>query len=348
MKFLKTCFLIALMSALVWVGLFTYKTLVPDVYSIHFVNYRGHTDIDDGFEHQLTKLGVKYKMTYHDVNRDPKRFAEIVKDIRSDEDADLVVTWGTTTTLGIFGEAAHADQRFIRRTPGVFTLVTDPIGSRIVADLENPGRNITGSWHVAPLENQFRAMMVYRNSRKIGALYTPTENNSVVTIDELRKTAQRYGVELVTIPFMLQDGKPVATNAVEALQKMKSEGVEWLYLPPDSFLGVQARDLVIPTAHSLGLITFASTEQLMQAGAAFGLVCPYFELGVLAANKAKLILVNKRDPAHIPVDTVERFTHQINDEAVQRLGIKIPQMIRADISTVRIQSPPPPASAASR
>lgn len=348
MKLLRTLFIVMILSSLVCGGLFTYKYFFPDVYSIHFVNYRGKTDIDAGFEFQLHKLGVRHKITYHDVNRDPKRFAEIVKDIRADEDADLVVTWGTTTTLGIFGQYPPGDPRFIRMTPGLFTLVTDPVGSRIVPELETSKRNITGSWHVAPLENQFRSMMVYRPTKRIGALYTPTENNSIVTIDELRKTAQRYDVELIATPFELHDGKPVATNAVEALKKMSDSGVEWLYLPPDRFLGVQARDLVIPTAHKLSLITFASTEQLMQAGAAFGLVCPYFELGVLAANKAKLILVNKRHPEHILIDTVERFTHQINEEAVQRLGVKIPQMIRADAKTVRINPPQPPAPAASR
>jgi putative ABC transport system substrate-binding protein len=187
-------------------------------------------------------------------------------------------------------------------------------------------------------------MMVYQKTTRVGVLYTPTENNSIVTVDELRKVARVYKAEIIAIPFKIQDGLPVATNAVEALHKMRDMGVEWLYLPPDSFLGTQARDLVIPTAHDLGLLTFASTEQLMKAGAAFGLICPYFELGQLAAEKAKLILVNKHSPENIKIDTVERFTHVVNDAVVQKLGVTISPKIRPDITTIRIDPAEKPSS----
>jgi putative ABC transport system substrate-binding protein len=304
-----------------------------ETYRIHFVNYRGHTDVDAGFEAYLRENRVRFDITYHDVDRNPASFPDIIAAIRADKNVDLVVTWGTTTTLSVFGRHGSESRANITDIPGVFTLVSDPVGSQVVPSLLSSGRNITGSWHVAPTPNQFRAMMVYRPGKKIGILYTPTENNSVVVVKEMTEEAALYNVEVVAIPFETINGIPNSSNAAAALQEMKKHGVEWLYLPPDSFLGTQARDLVIPTAHRLGIATFASTEQLMLTGATFGLLCPYFQVGELAAKKAIQVLRGE-PPAAIPMDTVERFHHQMNPVAARLLNITVSPALLPTIQQV--------------
>lgn len=295
-----------------------------DIFTIHFVNYRGHTPVDAGFEYQLKQHNINYEIVYHDIDRNPERLATVRKYIKGDKNADLVVTWGTTVSLGIFGPFGSNDTTFITEVPGIFVLVTDPVAVGLVASLDNPNRNLTGAWHVAPMTSQFQTMMAYKPAQKIGVLYTPTEKNSVVAVESLKKLAQSFGIEVIAIPFTLQQGLPVATNAMDALKLMKEQQVEWLYLPPDSFLGQQARDLVIPSAHALGIATFASTEQLMQAGAAFGLICPYVELGKLIGTKAKKILVDEVSAADVSMDTIQRFHHQVNLAAIERLDIAVP------------------------
>ena len=299
-------------------------------YSIHYVNYRGHTDVDKGFESELKARGLRTRITYHDVARDPKRFKAIIDAIRADKSTDLVVTWGTTTTLGIFGK--HSDGKpFIKEYPGVFTLVTDPIGSEIISKVNDGTRNVTGAWHVASVQKQFTTMMIYRPARKVGVIYSPTENNSVVTVKQLISFAQGFNVEVIAIPFDVVDGKVTSTNAIAALDKLKAAGVDWLYLPPDSYLGTQAKDLVIPGAHARGIPTFASTEQLMEAGAIVGLVSSYIELGQLAAEQAEEILKKKVKPADIDVTSVNKFQHQIDLEKAMLFRIHIPKGINAEI-----------------
>ena len=66
--------------------------------------------------------------------------------------ADVVLTWGTSTTLGIVGTLDDVnDNRFLNKIPVVFTLVSDPLRSRIIQSYENTGReNITGTRNRVP------------------------------------------------------------------------------------------------------------------------------------------------------------------------------------------------------
>jgi putative ABC transport system substrate-binding protein len=74
--------------------------------------------------------------------------------------------------------------------------------------------------------------------------------------------------------------------------------------------------------HSLP--TFASTEQLMQAGALTGLVSRYYNLGQFTAHKVEQILVAKQAPAAVPVETLKRFSYQISMSAAHKLKMPPP------------------------
>ena len=90
------------------------------------------------------------------------------------------------------------------------------------------------------------------------------------------------------------------------------------------FLGTLAKDVIIPTAMEVGLPTFASTEQLMQAGALSGLVSRYYIVGQFTAYKAEQILVGKQSPATIPIETLKRFSYQIRMAAAEQLKLPPP------------------------
>jgi putative ABC transport system substrate-binding protein len=82
----------------------------------------------------------------------------------------------------------------------------------------------------------------------------------------------------------------------------------WPYLPADSVLGTQAQDVVIPTAIGIGMPTFASTEQLMQAGARSGLLSKYHSVGQFTAHKVEQIRLEKTAPEAVPIETPKRFS----------------------------------------
>ncbi len=295
-------------------------------YRIYAITFRGMTDVEKGFQDYFAARHIPVQITFRDLNRDNSRMAGFVEEIRRTK-PDLIYTWGTSVTLGVVGSFDQVDPtQNITDIPVVFTLVAAPVLAKIVRDLKNPGRNVTGVYHVAPTETQMRAMASYRPFKSVGILYTPTEQNSVVVVEEVREVAKRLGFTVVAKPLKLYANKKVtADGAPEMVRDMKLQSnVEWLYLPPDSYLGTIAQKVVIPAAMAFGLPAFASTEQLMEVGALTGLVSRYHSIGQFTAYKAEQILVNKVPPSKIPVETLTRFALQVRMDVAEALKLPPP------------------------
>jgi putative tryptophan/tyrosine transport system substrate-binding protein len=291
-------------------------------YRIYAITFRGMTDVEKGFQDYFAVRKIPVEITFRDLNRDDSRMPGFLEEIRRTK-PDLVYTWGTSVTLGVVGAYDKINrQTQITNIPVVFTLVAAPVLAKIVPDLKSSKRNVTGVFHVAPTETQMRAMATYRPFKKLGVLYTSTERNSVVVLEEIYSVAKKMGFSVVERKFRLDaTQKPSAEGASELVRELKEQGAEWLYLPPDSFLGTQAEKVVIPAAMELGLPTFASTEQLMEAGALSGLISHYHSIGQFTGYKAEQILVQKIPPARIPVETLSRFSFQIRMDAAEKLNL---------------------------
>ena len=297
----------------------------PKRHRIFAVTFRGMTEVERGFEEYFSARKLPVDITYRDINRDDSRMPAILDEIRATR-PDLIYTWGTSVTLGVVGpHDGVVKGKHITDIPTVFTLVAAPVQAKIVPDLVNHGRNVTGVTHVVPTESQIRAIAAYRPFETLGVLYTPTERNSVVVLEEIRRLGRERGFHTVERTFRLDASrKPIADGAADLVRELKDAGAQWLYLPPDSFLGTLAEGIIIPAAMSLGLPTFASTEQLMQAGALSGLVSRYYNVGQFTAHKAERILVDRLAPSSQPVEALKRFSYQIRMPAARDLKLPPP------------------------
>src|SRR4029453_17532012 len=106
--------------------------------------------------------------------------------------------------------------------------------------------------HVAPTATQVRAMSAYRPFETVGVIYTTTERNSVVIVEELRRLGRESRFSTVERTFRLDANpsfpgggrpsgraatrKPVVAGPADLVRELKEGGAQWLYLPPDSFL----------------------------------------------------------------------------------------------------------------
>jgi putative ABC transport system substrate-binding protein len=294
-------------------------------YRIYAITFRGMTDVEKGFQDYFTARNIPVEITFRDLARDSTRMPGFIEEIRKTK-PDLVYTWGTSVTLGVVGPFDKVDPaKHVTDIPVVFTLVAAPVLAKIVPDLASPGRNVTGVFHVASSENQVKAMESYRPFKTVGLLYTPTEQNSVVVVKEFQQLGAKKGFKVVAKPFRLDAAKKVTgEGAADLVREIKEAKADWLYLPPDSFLGTLAQKVVIPAASELGLPTFASTEQLMDSGALAGLVSRYYSIGQFTAYKAEQILTRKARARDIPVETLTRFSFQVRMPAAHALKLPPP------------------------
>jgi putative tryptophan/tyrosine transport system substrate-binding protein len=306
-------------------------------FRIYAITFRGMTDVEKGFEEYFASRKIAVQITYRDLNRDLSKMPALLDEIRVTR-PDLIYTWGTSVTLGVIGPYdAPNPGHFIGDIPVVFTLVASPTLAKIVSEKEPTARrNVTGVVHVAPVAAQIKAMASYRPFQTLGIIYTPTEQNSVVVLEEIRKLGRANGFDTVSRTFRMDANRKVtAEGAADLVRELKEAKVQWLYLPPDSFLGTLAQDVIIPAAMEAGLPTFASTEQLMQAGALSGLVSRYYNVGQFTAHKAEQILVGKAQPSSIPIETLKRFSYQVRMSAAEKLKLPppLPMLGYAEIVT---------------
>jgi putative tryptophan/tyrosine transport system substrate-binding protein len=282
------------------------------------------TDVEKGFEEYFASRKIPVQITYRDLNRDATRMPAFIDEIRSTK-PDVIYTWGTSVTLGVLGPYDAVDPaKHITDIPVVFTLVASPALAKIVPE-GGTRRGVTGVIHVAPVAAQIQAMAAYRPFQRLGVLYTPTEKNSVVVLEEIRKIGRERSFDTIERTFRLDASRKVtADGAADLVRELKDAKAQWLYLPPDSFLGTLAQDVIIPAAMEVGLPTFASTEQLMQAGALSGLVSRYHSIGQFTAHKVEQILIAKVAPEAVPIETLKRFSYQIRISVAEKLKLPPP------------------------
>lgn len=292
---------------------------------IYAITFRGMTDVERGFEEYFASRKIPVQITYRDLNRDATRMPAFIEEIRATR-PDIIYTWGTSVTLGVLGPYDAVDPaKHITDIPVVFTLVASPTLAKIVPEAGGTRKGVTGVIHVAPVAAQIQAMAAYRPFQKLGVLYTPSEKNSVVVLDEIRKIGRERNYDTITRTFRLDAQRKVtAEGAGDLVRELKEAGAQWLYLPPDSFLGTLAQDVIIPAAMEVGLPTFASTEQLMQAGALSGLVSRYHSVGQFTAHKVEQILLGKVAAETVPIETLKRFSYQIRISVAEKLKLPPP------------------------
>jgi putative tryptophan/tyrosine transport system substrate-binding protein len=303
--------------------------LAPDAraqdrtFRITMLLWRGWDDAAQGFRDYLDQRGVKATYQIRDAEQERERVGGFVQEIRHDP-PDLVFIWGTTTALEALGTVNATSGTFIETTPVVFTIVTEPLANGLVRDYARPGRNATGVLYLAPVESQMRTMLAYRAATRVGAIYNPAEKNAALTVDELKRVGERLGFATVDEPIRLEAGRPVVADIPSRITALKRAGVDWLYIPPDSFLNSN-RGALTGAALDQKLPSFASAEAYMRAGKALaGLVSRYYNCGQFAGFKAAQILLEGKQPEQIPVEPLNRFSLTIRMQTAKALDLYPP------------------------
>ena len=283
-------------------------------YRIFMALWRGPTEVEKAFADHLRESGVEAELIVRNAGQDAKKIPAMAAEIKKLE-PDLVYAWGTPMTLGLVGAMGQSDPaRHVTGIPVVFTMVSSPVGARLVADLGASGRNVTGVTHTVPLETQLNAMRSYGPFDRLGIIYNPEEDNSVAVAAQLAEMGAAE--EFVLIERTLTD--PAAIP--ELVAALKRAGAQFLYIPADTLVG-QHRQALTQAAIEQGLPTFAAAElSIRSADALLGLVSRYDQVGRFTAHKARQILVEGKPAGEIPVERLTRFSLIVRMNVARQLG----------------------------
>jgi putative ABC transport system substrate-binding protein len=203
----------------------------------------------------------------------------------------------------------------------VFTAVTDPLGAKLVSNMDKPGGNVTGMSDLSPIAKHLDLIKeITPGAKKIGVPYNPGEANSVTLLKLLQEHAGAKGMEIVEAP---------ATKSADVLQAAQSlvGKADAIYIPTDNTI-VSALEAVIKVGVDSKLPVFAGDTDSVPRGAIAALGFNYYDVGRQTGQIVVRILKGEK-PGDIPVQGVEIMELFVNPAMAEKMGVKIPDTVVA-------------------
>ena len=292
--------------------------------SIYLVVWRGCEEACEAFKKHFATNGLDVEIIVRDAKRDKEVLPEFVKEVKELK-PNLIVTWGTSVTLGVVGPLKDsANARFVNEIPVVFMIVADPIGAGIIESYEKSGRvNVAGTRNRVPEKVNIKTIRsYYPDFKRLGMLYNENEKNSVLKVEEVQALTDEMNFELVALPLDLgADGSPIPDSIPEKIAELKNQGVDFIYIGSSSFLNKNG-DVFTESAIEKGLPVLSPYVALVRKShALLSVSSSYTDVGELAAEQAEKILFKGATPGDLPVIGVKEFAYVINMDTARKLNL---------------------------
>jgi putative ABC transport system substrate-binding protein len=289
-------------------------------FRITMVVFRGCEDACMGFKDYWVENKIPVEIEILDAKTNTQLLPDFVKHVKANK-PDLLVTWGTTVSLAMLGTTDNVDPaKHVTEVPALFMIASTPVGSKLVSSLTAPGRNVSGTLYIVPVETQLNVARLYMPYKRIGFILNPTEDNSKVIQAELEAAQSKFNFELVSRVVPLNaSSKPDAASLPRLIDELVQDKVDLLYFAPDTFLLLN-RNVITKHALKQKLPVLAVSELVvLESDALFGVVNRYTTVGQLTAAKAEMILVKKIEPKNIPIVAPPGFSLIVNMRVAKEL-----------------------------
>lgn len=275
--------------------------------TIALITWRGETDAEKGFADHMATIDPAVTIIRHHARQDLKRLTNIIQSIRR-QPVDLIYVFGTIATQAVLKEIKHI--------PVVFNAVNRPVAAGIIQSWNHSGNNATGASNQVPVESQLKALKKVVKFKRLGIIYNPKEPNSRIQRD-IAASLQH------TMNFSLLDYKITYPSDLAAVMPQLKNAVDAVFIPADSLMISLGEDLA-GWINKLKLPSLATVETLVaDHGLLLGLQPSYYQLGRLAAEKARRILAGE-PPADIPSSRLEYFQMTVNMKTARTINFQIP------------------------
>ena len=283
-------------------------------YTIGICNYVDDASLNQIVENINARLaeieseqGITINVKYDNCNADANVMNQIIANFAADN-VDLMV--GVATPVAMAMQSATEDSK----TPVVFAAVSDPVGAGLVASLEEPGSNVTGSSDNLDTNSVMKLIFAQNpDAKKIGLLYDVGQDSSTAAIEHAKAYLDDKGVEYV---------ERTATTAEEvalAAQALVSDGVDAVFTPTDNTI-MKAELAIYETFADAGIPHYTGADSFALNGAFLGYGVDYANLGRETADMIASILTEGKDPTTTPVITFDNGTATVNTEICEKLG----------------------------
>ena len=230
---------------------------------------------------------------------------------------DVLVTISTPATAALQAET--------RTIPIVFAWVSDPVGSRFVSSLANPGGNITGFINIeASVIGKWLTLMreIAPQVSRIGFLFNPqTAPFAQYYLYTFRSAAAALAIEAIDAPVQ-------STEEVEAfMTKLGREAGAGLVIMSDTSMNLY-RKTIYSLAERYRLPTIYPYRFFVTEG---GLMSYGIDVADLLRGAASYVdrILRGEKPSQLAVQQPTKFELVINAKTAKALGLNIPATLLA-------------------
>lgn len=275
----------------------------------NYVDDASLNQINENIQNELKKIGeennVVFDISYDNCNADANVLSQIVSNFIA-KDVDLMV--GIATPVAIAMQSATED------IPIIFSAVSDPMDAKLVASLEVPGANITGTSDYLDT-NAIMDLILANNpdTKTIGFLYDIGQDSSKTPIANAKKYLDEKGIKYI---------EHTATNDAEvqlAADAFVNDKVDAVFTPTDNTI-MKAELSIYETFAEAKIPHYTGADSFALNGAFLGYGVDYANLGVETAKMVAEVLIDGKNPAELPVKTFDNGTATVNTEICEKLG----------------------------
>lgn len=301
------------------------KAKSDEVLTVGILQFISHPSLDQIHEGVIEGLkdkgyveGKNLKIEYLNGQGDQSKLNSMSQQLL-DKKADVLV--------GIATPAAQALANATSDIPIIMGAISDPVKADLVKDLKHPGSNITGVSNQTPVNQQLKlAKKIFPDAKKIGMIYSSTEDNAVSQIDKAEKDAKAEGYEVKRYAI-------ASSNDLAQTTQVMSEEVDFIYVPQDNVIA-SAFQTLMAEADKAKKPVFVSVDNMVKEGGVATVGQNQTELGVETGKMTADVLDGASKPADTPVNVIDYGETIVNEEKAKELGIKIPEDVLKDAQII--------------
>ena len=276
--------------------------------------------VRDGIKAALLENGYTddtLKFSYESAQGNPAIAAQIARKMVGDQ-PDVIVAIATPS--------AQAAVSAARDIPVIFSVVTDPMGAKLVSNMDKPGRNVTGLSDAVPVA-QHLAMIkeVVPGLKRLGIPFNPGEPNAVSIIAAMKVVAAEQGIEIIEAPA------PKSSDVMVASQKLIGK-VDAIYTTLDNTI-ITALESIVKVGIDAQIPVFSADTDSVTRGAVAAVGFNYNDLGRQTGEMVIEVLKGK-NPGDMPVRIAEGTDIYVNLKTARMMGVEIPESLLARVTKV--------------
>ena len=270
--------------------------------------YKG---LEDGLAKEGYIVGKNLQLDLQNAQGDQSNLVSMGQKLVSDNNNLLV---GITTPATLSLSNATKDK------PIIMAGITYPVEAGLIKSENNPGNNITGVSDRTPIKQQLEVMkQILPKMKKVGILYTASEDNSVKQAQEAEKLAKELGLEVKVSTV-------ANTNDIQQVTETLAAETDAIFVPIDNTIA-SAMATVVKVTDAKKVPVFPSSDTMVADGGLLGIGVDQYKIGI-ETGKVIAKVLKGADTKTMPIVLANEGVIYLNEAKAKQLGIEIPQDIK--------------------